>query len=322
MIVGTAKYLSPEQVNGDPVDGRADIYGLGVVLYEMLCGRTPFVGETDVAVALQQVNDAPPRPRQVRAGIPRPLEAVVLTALAKSPADRYATAGDMQTALLSIDLGPDDALPQVVRDATPPEGVPALTFRQSERSWLYPAAIIVAVAVVLGIIGVLFATTDTGQRLLNPGSSQPKKQVMAITKALSFDPPPGSGEEHDDQLPLLHDGDPSTEWTTEQYGSSKFGGLKQGVGVVVVVGAGGRLDDLTVTSSTNGWSAQVYVADSPKSTLTDWGTPVATKTGIDSGDTTFALHGHQGTSVLLWITDLGPSNQVAIAEVKVDGTAG
>src|SRR5206468_7222732 len=83
-ILGTARYLSPEQVNGEAIDGRADIYGLGVVLYEMLCGRTPFAGDTDMAVALKAVSEPPVAPRQVRAGIPRPVEAVVLRALAKS----------------------------------------------------------------------------------------------------------------------------------------------------------------------------------------------------------------------------------------------
>jgi serine/threonine protein kinase len=124
-VVGTAKYLSPEQVNGEAVDGRADIYALGIVLYEMLCGRPPFDGESDVAVALQHTSATPLGPRQIRAGIPRSLELVVLKCLAKSPNDRYASAADLQSALLSIDFGPDDAVPLVVREHTPPRGVPA-----------------------------------------------------------------------------------------------------------------------------------------------------------------------------------------------------
>jgi len=320
VVVGTAKYLSPEQVNGDPVDGRADIYSLGVVLYEMLCGRTPFAGETDVAVALQHVTTPPLSPRQVRSGIPRPLEAVVLRALAKNPADRYATAADLQSALLSVDLGPDDAVPMVVRDPTPPEGSPAPSFRESERSWLYPVALIVVTAVVLGVIGVLFATTDTGQRLLGETGSGTKR-TLTVARAESFDPPPGSQAEHDEELPLVFDGDPSTAWTTETYSTSRFGGLKKGVGVVLVLDAAAQLDELTVTSPSKGWSAEIYVADAPKAVLQpDWGDAVASKTGIDAGTTTFSLHGRQGGAVLIWITDLGPANQVAVAEAKLTGS--
>jgi serine/threonine-protein kinase len=320
-VVGTAKYLSPEQVNGDPVDGRADIYSLGVVLYEMLCGRTPFVGETDVAVALQHVTTPPLSPRQVRSGIPRPLEAVVLKALAKNPDNRYATAGDMQSALLSIDLGPDDAVPMVVRDPTPPEGAPALTFRESERSWLYPVALIVVAAVTLGIIGVLFARTDAGQRIFNGNTgSSAAKRTLPIDHAQSFDPPPGSEAEHDDQLQFLTDNDPSSVWTTETYSTSRFGGLKKGVGAVLVLTAPARLDELTIVTPSKGWSAEIYVADGPKQALADWGVPVASKSGIDAGTTTFALHGRQGGAVLIWITDLGPANQVAIGDAKLSGS--
>jgi serine/threonine protein kinase len=320
MMIGTAKYLSPEQVNADPVDGRADIYSLGVVLYEMLCGRPPFVGDSDVAVALLHVNTIPPRPRQLRPGIPKPLEDVVMRCLAKSPGARFASAADLQTALLSIDLAPDDAAPMVVRDPTPPEGAPSPSFRETERSSLYPVTIIAVVAVTLGILGAIFASTDTGQRLLNPdGDDARGARVLTIQNALSFDPPPGSQNEHDGELPLLRDGDPNTAWTTETYTTSRFGGLKQGVGVVLVLDAVHRLDDLAVTSPSKGWSAKVYVADSPKTSLPEWGEAVSTKNGID-GDTTVSLDDREGAAVLLWITDLGPANQVSVGEVRVSGS--
>ena len=319
-MVGTAKYLSPEQVNAEPVDGRADIYSLGVVLYEMLCGRPPFAGETDVAVALHHANSIPPSPRQLRSGIPKPLEAVVMRCLAKSPDGRYATAADLQTALLSIDMAPDDAAPMVVRDPTPPEGTPAPSFRQSERSWLYPVAMIVVVAVTLGIIGVLFARTETGQRLFSAEESDDDAQPVAIGRSLSFDPHPGSGAEHDDELPLLRDGDPATAWTTEAYSTSRFGGLKPGVGVVLVFDGAPRLDDLVVSTTSRGWSARVYVSDSPKPTLEEWGEPVGSKNGIN-GETTWSLENRPGGAVLLWITDLGPDNQVSVNEVRISGNA-
>ncbi|HKB03647.1 MAG TPA: serine/threonine-protein kinase, partial [Gemmataceae bacterium] len=96
-VIGTPAYMAPEQAAGQPdqIDRRTDVYGLGAILYEVLTGRPPFagVGAEDV---LRQVREAEPaRPRQVRAGVPRALEAVCLRALAKDPADRYASAGEL-----------------------------------------------------------------------------------------------------------------------------------------------------------------------------------------------------------------------------------
>src|SRR5438874_3825063 len=169
-LLGTAKYLSPEQVDGQPQDRRSDVYALGVVLYEMLCGRAPFTAESEMAIALAHLRTAPMSPRQVRAGVPRPLETVVLRAMAKSPTDRFQTAADMRTALISIDLGDDDAVPMVSRDPTPPAGI-APSFAQTERSWLVPVMLIVVLALVLGTLGVLFARTPTGSSLLHGGTA-------------------------------------------------------------------------------------------------------------------------------------------------------
>ncbi len=319
-IVGTAKYLSPEQVNGEPVDGRSDVYALGVLLYEMLCGRAPFVGDTDVAVAMQHATATPLSPRQVRAGIPRPLEAIVLRAMAKTPERRYPTAAELHTALLSIDLGPDDAIPAIRREDTPPRGTPP-TFAQSERSWIVPVVAIVVLAVTLGVVGVLFARSDTGQRLLNRpdgGDSSSEASRVNVLSAGAFDPPPGSGEEHDEELRFLIDGDPATTWSTEQYGSRQFGGLKRGVGFVLNLNGAPALRELEVTSPARGWSASVYVADGLKSSVPpeEWGEAVASGADI-SGDVTFELGGKRGSVVLVWITDLGPENAVSVGDVRL-----
>ncbi len=91
-VLGTASYLSPEQAQGGPVDARTDIYSLGAVLYELLTGRPPFIGESPVAVAYKQVNEAPVPPSQVNADVPPRMDAVVMRALSKNPANRYQTA--------------------------------------------------------------------------------------------------------------------------------------------------------------------------------------------------------------------------------------
>ncbi|NLE21180.1 MAG: Stk1 family PASTA domain-containing Ser/Thr kinase [Actinobacteria bacterium] len=98
-MMGTSSYLSPEQAQGRPADRRSDLYSLGVVLYEMLTGRVPFRGDTDVAVAMQHVSCAPPNPRSLAPGASEALAAVVMQALSKDPADRYQTAEEFAAAL-------------------------------------------------------------------------------------------------------------------------------------------------------------------------------------------------------------------------------
>ena len=319
-IVGTAQYLSPEQVEGRSVDGRTDVYALGVVLYEMLCGRPPFTGETEMAVALKHVTTTPLTPRQVHGGIPRPLEDVILRAMAKTPASRYQSAAELQTALLSVDLGASEAtnvvapayVPQLPAD-TPPRGIPP-SFVPSERRWLVPAVAIIAVAVTLGIVGILFARSDAGDRLLDGGttSARPAAKNPAIPRPtpVAFDPPPGSGVEHDDELPNLIDNDPATLWSTETYSNNRLGGLKPGVGVVLQLDGPHKLKELKVTSPSRGWSAEVLVAAAPQATRQAWGGPVVAKKGVGDGATTFDLGGATGGAVLLWITDLGEGNTV------------
>ncbi|HEY5335241.1 MAG TPA: Stk1 family PASTA domain-containing Ser/Thr kinase, partial [Mycobacteriales bacterium] len=96
-ILGTAQYLSPEQARGEHVDGRSDIYSTGCVLYELLTGVPPFQGESAVAVAYQHVREDPLPPSQIDPDLPATLDAVVLKALAKNPANRYHSAADFKS---------------------------------------------------------------------------------------------------------------------------------------------------------------------------------------------------------------------------------
>jgi eukaryotic-like serine/threonine-protein kinase len=103
-VIGTAQYLSPEQARGETVDARSDLYSAGCLLYELLVGRPPFVGDSPVSVAYQHVREAPVPPSQLDPEITPEIDAVVLKALAKDPADRYQSAREMKadiTRLLS-----------------------------------------------------------------------------------------------------------------------------------------------------------------------------------------------------------------------------
>jgi serine/threonine-protein kinase len=104
-IVGTAQYLSPEQARGGEVDSRSDLYSLGVVLYELLTGKTPFEGDTPVEIAMKHLSNAPQPPSKLRPDIPRELDMVVLRALAKIPDDRYQSADEMEADLERVARG-------------------------------------------------------------------------------------------------------------------------------------------------------------------------------------------------------------------------
>ena len=98
-VIGTAQYLSPEQARGERVDSRSDLYSTGCLLYELLTGRPPFTGDSPVAIAYQHVRENPIPPSRVDPDVPAWADAIVLKAMAKSPADRYQTAADMRADL-------------------------------------------------------------------------------------------------------------------------------------------------------------------------------------------------------------------------------
>ena len=103
--VGTPAYMSPEQASGDPLDGRSDTYSLGCVLYEMLAGEPPFPGATAQAVIVRRISEPPPRLRSLREDASAELEAVLLRAMARTPAERFPTAGDFAHALERVSTG-------------------------------------------------------------------------------------------------------------------------------------------------------------------------------------------------------------------------
>src|SRR5215217_7199038 len=118
-VIGTAQYLSPEQARGEAVDARSDVYAAGCVLFELLCGHPPFVGDSPVSVAYQHVREDPRAPSEINRDVPPDVDAIVLKALSKNPANRYQSAGEMRADLLRAAAGrPVLATPVMPQDET------------------------------------------------------------------------------------------------------------------------------------------------------------------------------------------------------------
>jgi eukaryotic-like serine/threonine-protein kinase len=116
-VVGTAQYLSPEQARGELVDARSDVYAAGCVLYELITGEPPFTGDSPVAVAYQHVREDPTPPSHQNPDVSAALDAVVLKAMSKNPANRYQSAAEMRTDLIRVLNGQRQLAPVVMTDA-------------------------------------------------------------------------------------------------------------------------------------------------------------------------------------------------------------
>ncbi|MCI3948747.1 MAG: serine/threonine protein kinase [Acidimicrobiales bacterium] len=345
-VVGTAKYLSPEQVEGRPLDPRSDVYALGVVLYEAATGQPPFAADNVTATALARLHAQPAAPRALRADLPPALEAIVMRAMARRPEDRFATAAALRDALEHVDLRPPGlqdtttttrpdptaafpgsataAYPAAVATSypsattyAPAPARPAPARTGDRRSWPALALLVLVVAATLGLVGALLGRTEPARDLFS-GTPLGGGDPLDVTAVTDFDPL-GRGGEHPELTANVDDGDPATPWTSEQY-RSELSTIKAGVGLVLTLASPSSVSEVEVVTETAGWAAEVYVAESPAPDLAGWGPARASGSAL-SGSHTFDVDGADGTAVLLWLTDVGDSGRAVLGEVEVRGDA-
>jgi eukaryotic-like serine/threonine-protein kinase len=158
-VLGTAAYLSPEQAQGQTVDARSDLYSLGIVLYEMVTGKPPFTGDSAMAVAYKHVQETPLPPSSLNADVPPRLDAVVMRALAKNPANRYQSAGEFRDDLMRVIAGQEvEATPllpagagatQVISRPPPTAMMPPTEPDEGRKTWMW----VLIGALILLILG-------------------------------------------------------------------------------------------------------------------------------------------------------------------------
>lgn len=346
-VLGTSDYLAPEQARGFAVDGRTDVYALGIVLYEALTGVLPFLADTPMAVAMRQVRDPMPDPRTTRPEIPAYLAAIVMRASEKDPDARFASSLDMADALLEVPAGgtmtmplippevaaadadtgrlsatvfPDDDIIAVIAFGAEPERV--VTTARPRRRW---PAIALGVAVVAAGAGGAILVTNGGGDISVPGVSRERASDLRVGLAslplasVTDADPGGEGREMPGEVPLAYDGNEATNWRTERYATPDFGGLKDGVGLRLDLQAPATARAMVLASPSTGGAFEVR-AGGPGEAVR-----VVGRGTFGVGTQRVALDaGAPSGSYTLWITDLPPNTEGSgyrayVSEVTLEG---
>jgi serine/threonine protein kinase len=201
MVLGTAAYLSPEQASAHPLDPRSDVYALGCVLHELVAGQPPFPGDSPLTVAYAHVHQPPPPLRSLVPSVPPELEAVVLRCLAKSPADRWPSAGALELELRRFAGKPTSGHTMLMPAMAPAAAVPALDDQLYDPSPLlnaiapppprrYGRAVLVAAlafVVVLGLAALAAGDGDDEPGVDPAGAETTEATVLTTT---TVPPPP------------------------------------------------------------------------------------------------------------------------------------
>jgi putative peptidoglycan lipid II flippase len=227
-------------------------------------------------------------------------------ALAKDPRDRFSSmeafAAELEACREELQPGASDEAYTVRRPSAPVRRPMRARRRVSAAPVLVSLVALAALAVI-----VVAVVAVRGDHSGLPGLSPVAKggSPVTLTAAGAYDPDGGGGE-HDNEAANATDGDPTTHWTTEHYASQDFGGLKDGVGLVLDVPSARALKTLTVTSDTPGFTAVVKAGSSARAAQADSDSQTV------GSKTTFDLNGLSGSVYVLWITRLAPGGYVHV----------
>jgi hypothetical protein len=323
-VLGTTDYVSPEQALGHAVSGQSDLYSLGIVLFEMLCGDVPFKAENQIAVAMRHVREQLPDVQLRRPEVSAALAAVLERATSKALDRRYRDAQAMVADLEEVLAIETARSGQVTGEATAVlKSLPDKTRRRvpwrARRSTKAFFALIAAGIALAGILAYVAADNTergTGKRADAPPPPGLVEVPLPQRAASDFDPIGGDGE-HPRETSALVDDIQSSTWSTERY---KAGTLnKDGVGVIIDAAPSVAASQLEVHTPTPNFEATVYVAptDRPKTAPpSGWTKAGATRVVRNREKFDLDTAGNSFRRYLLWITKLPPGkDKVEISEI-------
>jgi eukaryotic-like serine/threonine-protein kinase len=322
-VLGTTDYVSPEQALGREVTGQSDIYSLGIVLYEMLTGETPFHADTQVAVAMKHVRDPLPDVQRRRPEISATLAAVVERSTAKETQNRYPAVSQMVH-----DLEEVLAIEAARTGQTTGEATTVLRSLSSDTAdyapirLRRPKRVLALTLLVLGLLAataLLLATrTEKGT-----GGTVVKKpaelsEVRLAGDAASDYDPEGDNKESDEATRNAIDGNPTTNWNTETYQGGFEGSDKSGVGIYVDAGKLIAARGLSLVTATPDFKARVYASETVPAAIRGW-VPVSPVQEVEEDHTFRGLRtrGRKFRYYLLWITELPEQNEAEIQELSL-----
>jgi eukaryotic-like serine/threonine-protein kinase len=308
-VLGTSDYIAPEQARGQKVDPKTDIYSLGAVLYELLTGEVPFSGDNFVAVAMRHVSEPPPSVLVHRPDCPVRLDLAIQRAMAKDPADRFASMDDLcaelEACLAELEGRDGEGATMIV---PPPPRPRRPRPHRERRPFPVGIALIVLLAALLVAGGAyLLLSSDSAKKALHVSSTPPSKPVQ-LQGVTAYDPQ-GDGSEHGEDAHFATDRNAGTSWDTETYQAFQKGG----VGLVLQAPQAVALKKVDVHSVGSDFDAQIKAGDSP-------GGPFASVSGDfqpvgQNKSLAVDTHGKKYRYYLVWLRLPSSGGQARISEV-------